>query len=102
MKKKLIYILIGILIIILLLIGLYFYGLTSVSNKSDLVNFTIARGTSTKEVINNLYEARIIKSKIATAIYVSLHKDLIVQAGTYELDRSESVQEIFKRFDDKI
>ncbi len=95
-KKSIIIVCISILVIILLLIGLYFYGLTSVSKNSEKVNFKIESGTSTKEIINNLSESKLIKSKFASLIYVKLHKDIIIQAGTYELDRNLSTQEIFE------
>lgn len=97
-KKGLIITIICILIVILFIVGLYFYGLTPVSKKSDKVTFTITSGTSTKSVINNLYEASIIKSKISTMVYIKLHQDIIIQAGTYEIDRNLSTKEIFKMF----
>lgn len=97
-KKGLIITIICILIVILFIVGLYFYGLTPVSRKSDKVTFTITSGTSTKSVINNLYEASIIKSKISTMVYIKLHQDIIIQAGTYEIDRNLSTKEIFKMF----
>lgn len=97
-KKGLIITIICILVVILFIVGLYFYGLTPVSRKSDKVTFTITSGTSTKSVINNLYEASIIKSKISTMVYIKLHQDIIIQAGTYEIDRNLSTKEIFKMF----
>ncbi len=93
--KRIIIILICLLGVILLMIGMYFYGLTSVSKESEKVTFNIPKGTSTKEVINELYEANLIKSKVASLIYVKLHKGIIIQAGTYELNRSQNVREIF-------
>lgn len=97
MKKKMIIILtISILAVILFLIGLYFYGLTAVSKKSDKVTFTVNLGSSTKSVINDLYEAKIIKSKISSMIYIKLNKDIMIQAGTYELNRNLSTKEIFE------
>jgi len=94
-KKTIIILIISILTVILFLIGLYFYGLTAVSSKSDKVTFTIDLGTSTKGVIDNLYEAKIIKSKISSMIYIKLNKDIMFQAGTYELDRNLSTKEVF-------
>lgn len=76
------------------MVGLYFFGLTSVSRNSDIVTFTIEKGQGTKQIINNLSDAKIIKSKIATSVYVLLHKDIIIQAGTYEIDRSLDTKEI--------
>lgn len=94
MKKKIIILLIAILTIVLLMVGLYFYGLTSVSKETDKVTFT-ASGTG-KKVINDLYEAKIIKSKIASSIYFKLHGNIVVKAGTYELDRSYDTKQIFR------
>lgn len=95
-KKKIIILVICILVVILFLVGLYFYGLTAVSKKSDKVTFNISLGTSTKSVINDLYEAKIIKSKISSMIYIKLNKGIMFQAGTYELNRNLSTKEIFE------
>lgn len=97
MKKKIIIVLISILVVILILIGLYFYGLTSVSKNSELVSFNVSSGNGIKKVINDLYEAKIIKSKISANIYILMHRDLIVQAGNYELNRNFDIKEIFRR-----
>ena len=97
MKKKIILMIVFILIIILLLVGLYFYGLTSVSKKSEKVTFTASGGAL--KVASDLYEAKLIKSKIASNIYVRLHK-MTLKAGTYELDRNMSVKEIFEIISD--
>ena len=94
-KKRIIIVLICLLVVILLIIGTYFYGLSSVSKKSEKVTFNIEKGTSTREVINDLYEANLIKSKISSLIYVKLHKNIIIQAGTYELNRNQNAREIF-------
>ena len=98
MKKKIIIASIITLITILaLLISLYFYNLSSVSKNSEVVKFNIASGTSTKEVINNLEKNNLIRSKLATLVYVKLHNNLMIQAGTYELDRSMSTKEILNK-----
>lgn len=98
MKKKIIIASIITLITILaLLISLYFYNLSSVSKNSEVVKFSIASGTSTKEVINNLEKNNLIRSKLATLVYVKLHNNLMIQAGTYELDRSMSTKEILNK-----
>lgn len=95
-KRQIIIVVICILVVILFIIGLYFYGLTPVSKKSDKVTFTVSSGSSTKSVVNDLYEAKIIKSKISSMVYVKFNSDLMIQAGTYELDRSLSTKEIFE------
>lgn len=96
MKKKIIIISIAIVTVILLMVGLYFYGLTSVSKDSEKIEFKITTGTSTRRVIDNLYEAKIIKSKISSMIYVKLHRNISIKAGTYELDRKNNTKEIFE------
>lgn len=95
-KKNIIIVSISILVVILLIIGIYFYGLTSVSNKSEKVSFKIESGTSTKQVLNNLYKARLLKSKISSMIYVKIHDNIVIKAGTYELDRNYDTKKIFQ------
>ncbi len=97
-KKKIMIVLICILLVILFMVGLYFYGLTPVSKTSDKVTFKITSGTGTRNIINDLYEANIIKSKISTMVYVKLHKNVIIQAGTYEIDRCLGTKEIINMF----
>lgn len=94
-KKKIMILIVCILVVILFIVGLYFYGLTSVNKESEKVKFTINSGTSTKEIINNLYESKIIKSKISSLVYVKLNNNIIIKAGTYELDRSYDTRKIF-------
>jgi UPF0755 protein len=94
MKKKLIILIIAILVIILVLVGVYFYGLSPVSKKSEKVNINIT-GT-TRKIINDLAEAKLIKSKFASLIYVKLHSNIVPKAGEYELDRKYSTEEIFE------
>jgi len=93
-KKGIILVMIGILVVILLMIGLYFYGLTSVSETSEKVIFKIESGTVTKDVINDLYDAKLLKSKISSSIYIKLNTDIVIKAGTYELDRNLDVKQI--------
>lgn len=95
-KKGIILASVGILVVILLMVGLYFYGLTSVSNKSEKVTFNIKHNTSTKQVLNDLYDAKLIKSKISSTIYIKFNKDIMIKAGNYELDRSYSTKQIFE------
>ena len=95
-KKGIIVTLICMLVVVLGMVGLYFYGLTSVSSSSDEVSFTVKSGASTKQVINNLYDAKLIKSKIAANIYIKLNKGIVIKAGEYDLDRKFSTEEIFK------
>ena len=95
--KRIIIAVICILVLILLMVGMYFYGLTSVSKTSEKVKFNIESGSSTKEIVNDLAKSKLIKSRLATLIYLKLNRNIIIQAGTYELDRSLDTKEIFEK-----
>jgi len=99
LKKSVIIIMISILLVILFMISLYFYGLTGVSRKSEKVTFTVDAGMGTKSVINKLYDAKLLKSKISTMIYIGFNRDIVIKAGTYELDRSYNTKKIFRILD---
>lgn len=93
-NKKIIIVGISMLVILIIMVCLYFYGLTPVSKNSEKVLFTV--GGSKRKVINDLYEAGLIKSKIASNIYIRLNKNVSPKAGVYELNRNSSTEQIFR------
>jgi UPF0755 protein len=95
MKKKVIMggILIG---VIAIFFGWYFLALGPVG-ANEKVEFTIDQGTPTTKIINNLKTANLIKSTLATKIYLFLHKDGTLIAGTYDIYRNMSTAEIIKK-----
>lgn len=96
-KKKIIIVLIALIVVIGLLIGLYFYGLTPVSKNDTTQEFKVNTGDSKINIVDNLKESGLIKSKISLYIYVSLNRDLNLQAGTYELSPNMSAKEILDK-----
>ncbi len=98
--KRIIIIILSIISIICFMVGLYFYGLTGFTGKNsdDVVSFTIRSGASKKEVIRNLYENKLIKSQIASTIYLYLHPSVEVYPGTYKIKRSMDTPEILDYF----
>lgn len=93
MKKKIL-IISGVVIgLIGILIGLYIYLLTPIG-KNETVEFTVHKGESKTEIISNLKEANLIKSKYATIIYLVITNQKNMQAGTYEFKRNMSASEI--------
>ena len=98
MKKKLIIVLGVILVLIVLLVCLYFYGLSAVSNNTNIISFTILPGDSKTDIIDSLNEKGLVKSKISAYIYVGLHRSLNLQAGEYELSPNMSLTEILNKF----
>ena len=96
-KTKIILIISGIILaIIAIFIGLFFYLLTPVSKESAIVNFTINQGDSKMEIANNLKDANLIKSKYATLFYIVLSGNTNIQAGSYELNRNMSTEDIIR------
>lgn len=96
--KKVIIIILGVLITIF--IGMFIWynlSLGSVSKKSDKVSFIIESGTSKINIIENLKEANLIKSELASLVYIKFNRDIIFKAGTYELDRNMSAKEIYDK-----
>lgn len=96
MKKKILLLGISILIIILLLVGVYYYGFTPVSRKSEEVEFKVNAGDYASTVISNLKSANIIRSEISSKIYIKLNNNLVVKPGTYKLNRNMTTLEIFE------
>lgn len=96
-KTKIIIIISSIALIVAFIIGLFIYSLSPVSKNSEKVIFTIEAGSSKKDIIDDLKNASLIKSKISAYIYVYAgNKNL--QAGTYQIDRNESLSDIVKKF----
>lgn len=99
-KKKIkIIIIIGILCLSLLVGGIsyYFYNLKSVSNKSEKVTFVIKKGMSSKAIITDLKDAKIIKDKFVSLVYLKLHRNIILKAGKFELNRNMTTPKIFNK-----
>ena len=80
------------------LVGLYFYGLTSASKSSETVTFRVNAGTGKLDIANQLKDANLIKSKISVSIYLALHRNLNLQAGEYEVNRNMDAKEILNLF----
>ena len=101
MKKK-IFGIIGALLALIVITGIglvifYNSSLSAVGDEKDKVTIVIENGTSSRGVVDKLYEADLVKNKYCGYIYLKLNKQLMLQAGTYELDRGMSFQEIMEK-----
>lgn len=95
-KVKITIIVSAILVVLALIVSLFIYSLSPVSKKSEKVIFSVTTGTSKIDIIDDLKEAGLIKSKISAYIFVFLGgKNL--QAGVYQIDRNESLNEIINK-----
>ncbi len=97
MKKAVIFIICGLVLVIGLLIGLYFYGLNPVSNSTNQVEFVLNSGTNKINIINDLRKMGLIKSKFSGYIYVLLNRNINLQAGRYELSPNMGTKKILEK-----
>lgn len=97
MKKIGIIIVSIILIVFLLLVGFYVWGMGAVSKETEIKIFTILPGTSKQEIASNLESAGLIRNKYPLLVYLFFSRDSI-QAGDYELSTNMSPVEMLKKF----
>jgi UPF0755 protein len=99
------------LLFIFILIFLGLIGFTAIyarsllrpvdSENSQIVRFVIPKGQSVTAIASRLEEESIIKSSIALKTYYRLFQDkYVIQAGSYELSPSMTVQEILITLND--
>lgn len=96
-KKKIIIIIIATLaIVFLLLISLFFWALTPVSKSNETLIFEVKKGDGKDEIIANLKNEGLIRSKYVTLLYVILTGNKNIQAGSYEFSPDMSSKDIIK------
>ena len=93
-NKKLIVILSVIVSLILVGVVTFMILLSPVSKSSDIVEFTVKKGEGKEKIVDNLKDAKLIKSKYATFVYIVLSGKKNLQAGSYEFSRNMSVKDI--------
>ncbi len=74
----------------------YNSSLEQVQQNSEKVVITINGGSGISGIATQLEKEGVIKSANAFKIYCKLSKDITIQAGKYELDKSMTVEEIIK------
>ncbi len=103
MKKKILIIVIAIFSFFVIgLVGLGIFYNTSLEavhkNENDIkeVTFIIKSGTSSNNVVDQLYEKNLIKNKYVGYVYLKLHNEYVIQAGVYELNTGMDFEEIME------
>lgn len=96
-KKKLI--IFGVLCLVLVgfiigIFGFYTFSLKPVGSKEEVVVFIIKSGTASKTIIDDMYTANLINNKYVSYVYLKLHNNINLQAGTYVLNKGMSFEEI--------
>lgn len=96
-KKKIILIL-GVILGLFIIFIIYMHiSFIPVSKKEENVTFTIEKGTNKLEIVSNLKSAGLIRSRLSTIIYFVIIPGQNVQAGTYNISKSDSTYEILKQ-----
>ena len=87
-----------ILLIILITTPLIWYNssLKAVSKESVPVSITIEIGSGSDTISSILSDNKVIRSKLAFKLFIKLNNVEGLQAGTYELNKNMSVQEIIQ------
>ena len=93
-NKKIIIVIAIFIGVILASIALFLYLLTPVSKTYSKTDFTVNKGDSKNEIFTNLKDAKLIRSKYASFIYIILTGKKNIQAGEYQLSRDLSTFEI--------
>lgn len=76
--------------------GLYEFGLGASKKSKEGVNFIVAPGTGTVEIINDLKEASLIRSTLSAKIYCKLHKLDALNSGRYEFTKDMGAKKILQ------
>lgn len=100
MKKKIIIIVSAIFSFFLIcLVGLFvFYkiSLGSVGDESENVTLVIESGTSSREIVDAIYEKGLLKNKYVGYVYLKTHNKIMLQAGVYDLNKGMNFPEILE------
>ena len=93
-KKKLIVIFSIVISIILVSVVVLVILLSPVNKSNEVVEFSVKKGEGKEKIVENLKDAKLIRSKYATFIYIVLSGKKNFQAGNYEFSRDMSVSDI--------
>lgn len=96
MKKLLI--ILGVLITIIAGAVIFvFASFRPVSEKEDLVVFTVHSGENKIKIVENLKTSGLIRNKYAALVYIFINPGSNLQAGTYEINRASTTPEIIQK-----
>lgn len=97
-KKIIILLILGVIAIIIGSVMFYYeYSLEPISDDETSVIIEISEGTSSKKIIDMLYEANLIKNKYTVYFYYKIKGSSNLQAGNYMFNRSMDVKTILDK-----
>ena len=107
MKKKILIIVIAIFSFFVIACGCLFgfYNSSLEARETDkdkvrVVQFTVENGASATQVVDSLYEQKLIRNKYTARIFVRLNDGYLMQAGVYELNDGMTFREILHKIDE--
>lgn len=97
-KTKKVLLIAGAIVIAILVCLIITYNvlLNPVSKNYESVTFVVKKGEGKQEIIDNLKESNLIKSKYVTLFYILLNGNKNIQAGSYDFSRNMSTKEIIE------
>ena len=103
MKKKFILPLITIILVGALVAGCY-YMTTPMQGETEQVEFKVNKGEGARTIVKNLKKAGLIRNDYFALIYIKLNNTeknpIDLKAGTYQLDKSDSLKDIIADLND--
>lgn len=100
MIKKIIFLILGLTVALAIFFPIYVYHALGQSGGSseEAVDFEVASGETTRDIMNRLYDEGLIKDKLAFLVYCRL-KEKTLKAGLYSLAPNYSLKTIIDSLD---
>ena len=96
LKDKNVQILVFVVLLLVIMVGVLKMNLRPTQSEAEKYVLQIHEGAYFDEVLNELEDEAIIKSKFFTKVYAKLTGNETIQAGFYDLDKSWSSDKIIK------
>lgn len=72
----------------------YNVSLGATGSKKEEITFVVESGSTSKEIIDLLYQKKLIKNKYVGYVYLKLNNDIVLQAGDYNLNAGMGLETI--------
>lgn len=100
LKKSVIVTFCVVVALIMFSVSLYYYLLSPVDkNNNKTIHFVVKEGESSKQIINNLKTANLIKNKEVAYVYSFFNKDLVYKVGTFSLKQNMGTKKVLNTLD---
>lgn len=98
--KRIHKIILGLILVVVIALGGFFFSYQNatkaVSKESESVEFSVVEGMSHKDIINELDECGLIKSKFFTKLFLKFNAYPVIQVNHYQLNKNMDLKTIFE------